>query len=118
MGQNAHQRGAPQAFASFEWPLGRRRHRNIRRVVGRPALPVRAFPWWMLALAFPFVPLFRELREMRYLWRTPVRMSNTRLVRVLGSEPHTPLDDAIRATLRGLGCLTGDRETRTFSTGH
>src|SRR5258707_753488 len=92
----------------------------IRRVVGRPALPVRAFPWWMLALALAssLMPLFRELRETRYLWQTPARMSNTRLVRVLGAEPHTPLDDAVRATLRGLGCLTGDRETRTFSTGH
>jgi nucleoside-diphosphate-sugar epimerase len=45
-----------------------------------------------------------ELREMRYLWRQPVRMSNARLLSVLGSEPHTPLDAAVQRTLRGLGC--------------
>jgi nucleoside-diphosphate-sugar epimerase len=68
-------------------------------------LKARAFPWWLLAIASPFVPLFRELREMRYLWDVPVRMNNARLVKLLGSEPHTPIDDAVRATLRGLGCL-------------
>jgi nucleoside-diphosphate-sugar epimerase len=77
----------------------------IRRVTGNPALKVRALPWWLLALASPFVPLFRELREMRYLWETPIRMNNARLVGVLGAEPHTPIDDAVRATLTGLGCL-------------
>jgi nucleoside-diphosphate-sugar epimerase len=77
----------------------------IRRVVGRPNLKVRAFAWRLLALASPFVPLFRELREMRYLWDMPVRMNNARLVTLLGSEPHTPIDDAVRATLQGLGCL-------------
>jgi nucleoside-diphosphate-sugar epimerase len=41
---------------------------------------------------------------MRYLWRQPVRMSNTRLLAVLGSEPHTPLDLAVQRTLQGLGC--------------
>jgi nucleoside-diphosphate-sugar epimerase len=82
----------------------------IRRVVGQPNLKVRAFPWWMLALASPFVPLFRELREMRYLWNVPVRMNNACLVSVLGSEPHTPIDDAVRATLQGLGCLVEPHE--------
>ncbi|MGE6782977.1 NAD-dependent epimerase/dehydratase family protein [Ensifer adhaerens] len=77
----------------------------IRRAVGKPDLPVRAFPWWLITLASPFVPLFRELREMRYLWREPLRMPNERLLAVLGEEPHTPIDEAVAATLRGLGCL-------------
>lgn len=80
----------------------------IRRVVERnsQARPdTRSFPWWLLRLASPFVTTARELLEMRYLWRRPVRMSNDRLVAVLGQEPHTPLDDAVRATLIGLGCL-------------
>jgi nucleoside-diphosphate-sugar epimerase len=77
----------------------------IRRIVGNPRLKVRPLPWRLLALVSPFVPLFRELREMRYHWETPVRMNNTRLVSTLGGEPHTPLDDAVQATLAGLGCL-------------
>lgn len=65
----------------------------------------RAFPWWMARAASPFVPTLRELLEMRYLWRQPVRMDNARLRAVLGDEPRTPLDLAVENTLRGLGCL-------------
>ncbi|EJL84824.1 nucleoside-diphosphate-sugar epimerase [Herbaspirillum sp. CF444] len=77
----------------------------IRRAVGNTALPMRSFPWWLLAPAAPFVPLFKEMQEMRYLWQQPVRMENTRLLEVLGNEPHTPLDEAVRTTLEGLACL-------------
>lgn len=70
-----------------------------------PELPVRAFPWWLATLATPFVPLFRELREMRYLWQLPLQLDNRKLLRLLGAEPHTELDQAVEATLRGLGCL-------------
>ncbi|WP_244851178.1 NAD-dependent epimerase/dehydratase family protein [Caballeronia sp. SL2Y3] len=80
----------------------------IQRVVARQtgrAPSIGAFPWWLLTLASPFNATFREMREMGYLWRTPVRMINTRLVEVLGHEPHTPLDDAIEATLVGLRCV-------------
>lgn len=80
----------------------------IRRVVARytgkePA--IRAMPWWLLKLASPFVETLRELLEMRYLWRQPVRMDNAKLVALLGQEPHTSLDEAVEATLLGLGCL-------------
>ena len=51
------------------------------------------------------VRLFRELDEMRYLWETPVRLDNTKLVALLGAEPRTPLDVAIRTTLVAIGCL-------------
>lgn len=77
----------------------------IAQAAGKPALRASAFPWWLTFVAAPFVPVFRELREMRYLWRQPVRMSNARLLAVLGVEPHTPLDAAVRRTLQGLGCV-------------
>jgi nucleoside-diphosphate-sugar epimerase len=102
------------AFATFHmaghWdPDGTRLVDSIRRVVAQRSgtLPrVSAFPWWLVTLASPFVATFREMREMRYLWREPVRLHNARLVVVLGQEPHTPLDQAVEATLLGLGCLT------------
>lgn len=68
----------------------------------------RAFPWWLVMLAAPFVATFREMLEMRYLWRQPVRLANARLVDVLGAEPHTLLDEAIEATLHGQRCLGAD----------
>ena len=80
----------------------------IARAAGKPELKASAFPWWLTWLAAPFVPVFRELREMRYLWRQPVRLSNEHLLAVLGSEPHTPLDVAVRRTLEALGCLPED----------
>jgi nucleoside-diphosphate-sugar epimerase len=75
----------------------------VRRGGARPAL--KPLPWWLMALASPFVPTLRELREMRYLWKEPVRMSNAKLLAVLGHEPHTALDQAVEATLEGMGCL-------------
>lgn len=80
----------------------------IRRVVirrGGRVPELHSFPWWLLALASPFVSTFREMREMRYLWQEPVRMDNDKLKSVLGQEPHTPLDQAVESALDGIGCL-------------
>nr|WP_211461106.1 SDR family NAD(P)-dependent oxidoreductase [Collimonas silvisoli] len=73
--------------------------------MGQAGVKARKFPWWLLPLAAPFVPVFRELREVGYLWRQPLRLDNRRLLQLLGSEPHTALDDAVKATLIGLACL-------------
>jgi nucleoside-diphosphate-sugar epimerase len=39
------------------------------------------------------------------LRREPVRMDNARLISALGQERHTPLDEAVDATLNWLGCF-------------
>ncbi len=72
---------------------------------GARAPAVRHFPWWAVQLASPLVPLMREMKEMRYLWQNPIRLDNSRLVALLGGEPHTPLEEALHSTLVGLGCL-------------
>jgi nucleoside-diphosphate-sugar epimerase len=77
----------------------------VRRIVGDERLPIRRFPWWAIHAASPFVETFREMLEMRYLWREPVRLDNAKLTAFLGAEPHTSMDAAIRTTLEGLGCL-------------
>ena len=77
----------------------------VRRVLGRPRLPILPFPWALAVVLSPLVEMFRELLEMRYLWRGPLRLDNAKLVAVLGAEPHTPLDQAVRDSLAGLGCL-------------
>jgi nucleoside-diphosphate-sugar epimerase len=102
-----------ESFATFHmaghWDSdGSQMTAAIRRVVARRTgvePKVSTFPWWLLTLAAPFVTTFRELREMRYLWRKPLRMDNARLEAVLGREPHTPLEAAVEATLEGLRCL-------------
>ncbi|MGE3306607.1 MAG: NAD(P)H-binding protein [Rhizobiaceae bacterium] len=84
---------------------GTRMVEAIRRAAGNAAIKVGRFPWWALVLASPFVTLFREMREMRYLWTLPLRMRNDRLVKFLGSEPNTGWEQAVRTTLAGLGSL-------------
>lgn len=76
----------------------------IGRVVGHKPR-VWSFPWWSMPLLAPFVPLFKELREMRYIWSEPLRLDNAKLLDVLCEEPRTPLDTAIRQTLAAMGCL-------------
>ena len=72
---------------------------GIRRATGRVDLPVRSFPWPFVYLAAPFVTLMREILEMRYLWNEPIRLDNSKLVAELGAEPHTPLDEALAASI-------------------
>lgn len=47
----------------------------------------------------------RELPEMRERWQQPLRLDDSGLLAVLGSEPHTPRDAAIERTLAALGLL-------------
>jgi len=77
----------------------------IRRVLGGPVVTVKRMPWLVMRLASPFVPLLRELLEMKYLWGNPVRLRNEKLEGVIGPEPKTPLDEALRATLIAMKCL-------------
>lgn len=76
----------------------------IQDALGLPEVPVKPMPWWAMRLASPFVPLLRELHEMKYLWDRPVRLDNRRLLAALGEEPRTPLDVAVRTTLAAMGC--------------
>lgn len=77
----------------------------IRKAAGNASLRVKALPWFIFKLASPFNETLRELYATRPLWETPIDLDNARLVQFLGQEPHTPLDKAVDATLRALGCL-------------
>ncbi|ACL60822.1 NAD-dependent epimerase/dehydratase family protein [Methylobacterium nodulans] len=106
----AGREAALPAFARFHcgghWDAdGTQMAAAIARALGRPHLPVRRVPWGLARIAAPFVPFLREVQEMLYLWREPLRLDNRRLVALLGAEPHTPLDAAVAATLADLGCL-------------
>ena len=97
-------------FARFHFqghwdPDGSEMIEAIRNATGRPNLHVRGLPWFFFKLASPFNETMREAYAVRPLWRTPVRLDNTRLVAFLGEEPHTPLNTAVDTTLRGLGCI-------------
>lgn len=97
-------------FASFHmrghWDDdGEQMIKALSRVTGRHNLRVWRFPWWLLPVMAPFSEAMHEMREMRYLWRHSIHMDNTKLLALLGTEPHTPWDQAIRTTLVAMGCL-------------
>jgi len=75
---------------------------RTREAAGAPKAAINGFPWAPVLALSPFVPLFREMAEMRYLWQRDVRLDNAKLVRFLNAEPHTPIDTALRATLSAL----------------
>lgn len=72
---------------------------TICRVAGLGTRRIFAFPWWAIRIASPFVEMCREMLEMRYLWRVPAELDNTKLQSVIGAEPHTPLEEAVRQAL-------------------
>jgi nucleoside-diphosphate-sugar epimerase len=76
----------------------------IRRAAGRDVAVYR-FPWWLLRLVAPFGGFPREAAEVAPYWRHPVRFDNSRLVDLIGPEPRTPLDEAVRAGLVDMGCV-------------
>lgn len=78
---------------------GRAMAEAAHRVIGRADLPIKPFPWIMMYLGAPFVTFLREAMEMRWLWRHPLRLDNAKLERLIGPEPHTPLEVAIAAAL-------------------
>ncbi len=77
----------------------------IAHAAGSNKIRFKRFPWWLVPLLAPVVPVFREVKEMRYLWKEPLRLDNRQLVSVLGNEPHTSLHAAVLATLKSLRCL-------------
>jgi nucleoside-diphosphate-sugar epimerase len=71
----------------------------ICRLSDLPYGQIKPFPWWALKLAAPFVEVFREMQEMRYLWEVPLQLDNAKLYAYIGEEPHTPTEAALSATL-------------------
>lgn len=87
-----------------------------RQAADAERAPIRRFPWFAIYLLAPFSETFREMLEMRYLWSESLRLDNRKLIAFLGSEPHTALETALRATLRGLGCAAPPAPALTHST--
>ncbi len=68
-------------------------------------LKFRQLPWPVIRMGALVVPTWAALLGLRYLWQTPHVLGNTKLVGLIGAEPHTRLDEAATAALRQLGYL-------------
>jgi nucleoside-diphosphate-sugar epimerase len=86
----------------------------VVKEIGHPDLRIKPFPWFTVYLAAPFVPFLRETIEMMWLWKHPLRLDNTKLVRLIGPEPHTPLEQAVSAALGLRPTAFASLQTTTF----
>jgi hypothetical protein len=58
-----------------------------------------------MRLASPFMPMWRELVAMHYLWERPHRLDDSALAALIGPVRYTPLQQAVTATLANAGAL-------------
>lgn len=81
----------------------------LERVTGKALRPA-GMPWTLIRLAAPFVPMWRELLVMRYLWQRPHALDGKALQALIGNAPHTPLPQALRSALIELDMPAGTGE--------
>jgi nucleoside-diphosphate-sugar epimerase len=86
-------------FAGHDDTTGRALAEAAHRAIGRPELPIRPFRWLLIWLGAPFSGFLREALEIGWLWKTALALDNRKLRSLIGEEPHTPLDEAVRAAL-------------------
>ncbi|HYM34767.1 MAG TPA: NAD-dependent epimerase/dehydratase family protein [Steroidobacteraceae bacterium] len=76
---------------------------NAAGISDKRVLP---FPWWAIRASAHFVERSNEMLEMRYLWNEAIELDNRKLRARIGTEPHTPIEEAIRSTLIGIRCIS------------
>lgn len=92
--------GAPDDALGRAWMLPCQPAETLRALVGRMSrlrgqpIAVEAMPAWMFAAAKWFVPILREIDEMRYQWDEPFVVDDRRFRARFGA---TPIDRDIAA---------------------
>jgi hypothetical protein len=66
-----------------------------------------SMPWGLIRAGGLFVPGWRAIAEMSYLWRVPHALDGTALQAAIGTLPGTPIEAALRASLLDLGLGAG-----------
>jgi nucleoside-diphosphate-sugar epimerase len=86
-----------------DWAEALQREAHARGWLAPQArLRTRTLPWPLLRVAALAIPTLAALCEMRYLWRTPHALVNTRMAALAGPEPHTPFQVAVSRALDDL----------------
>lgn len=76
--------------------------RTLGLIGPQVVLRVSNLPWALMRAGALFVPMWRELNELRYLWDVPHALAGERLQRLIGAVPHTPLAQAMEQALKAL----------------
>jgi nucleoside-diphosphate-sugar epimerase len=102
--QRAQLRGHHRLHFAGHTQSGNEMLQALQSLTGR-ALRSGGLPWGLMRLASPFVPAWREIVVMRYLWQRPHSLDDSALRALVGPLPHTPLPQALGAALAELGLL-------------
>ncbi len=99
----AQKRASLSQFEVFHFEghtlTGRQWADAVREALGDPERPVKPLAWHWFGLLRPFVPMIRELWEMRYLFDEELTLSGDKLRAVLPALHHTPLPEAMAHAL-------------------
>jgi nucleoside-diphosphate-sugar epimerase len=102
----ADQRAEFKSFEAFGFPGHAITGHELIAVIEaatKAKFNIRPMSWWMIKTFGQLMAMGRELAELEYLWRVPHHVSGEKLQAAIGEIPHTPLPQAIAASLRALG---------------
>jgi nucleoside-diphosphate-sugar epimerase len=105
MVQLANRRDSFHPFESFGYPGHAVTGHQLLAAIEdetKSKFNIRPMSWWMIKTFGQLLALGRELSELEYLWRVPHSISGDKLKAAVGDVPHTPLPDAVGASLRAL----------------
>lgn len=77
----------------------------VENVLGRK-LKLASMPWWVLRAGSPFVPMWKAILSMSYLRFEGHRLASSRLEGIIGTVPHTRLDEAVTQALADLELIS------------
>jgi len=101
----AEKRAATASFTTLHFRghavNGEEFHAAAEKAAGRKLKKAGA-PWLLLRAVGLFNPILREIVKMSYLWRVPHSLANDRLEALIGPEPHTRLDVALKESIADL----------------
>jgi len=73
----------------------------LENAAGKP-LRATSLPWRMIKIGKLFVPSWRGISEMSYLWNRSHSLSDVKLKKVLGTIKQTPPEEAVKAAYKVL----------------
>jgi nucleoside-diphosphate-sugar epimerase len=92
--------GAYEVFHFESHNVTMRQLAKAGEVVASGKVRLKRMPRFVFHLIGLFSPFMREAIEMLYLWDVPHALKDTRLEKIIGPSPRTPLDEALKKSLQ------------------
>jgi len=87
--------------------------KTIEKCLSKP-LKIQFLPWRMIKLMGWFNPMMREVYEMAYQWKTPHKLIDLKLEKLVEPLPHTPLDEAVHRALLEINLISDETKNETL----